>query len=163
MQTQGVAATGHSYIVYNREIQSWLTGSFCDFHQVSRYVSYRDSSIAIRIVSWGYRIVTPLDINHSIIIKSCQTYPEHIVMCHNAKTGLTATLSTIIFEPKTAAIHERQTRFTLRHHQNTSWNKNQIFVFLPETLDVRLFSSSFAFKFCMLQLAYLQKNSKAYA
>ena len=60
MQTQGVAATGHSYIVYNREIQSWLTGSFCDFHQVSRYVSYRDSSIAIRIVSWGYRIVTPL-------------------------------------------------------------------------------------------------------
>ena len=62
MQTQGVAATGQSYIhiVYNREIQSWLTGSFCDFHQVSRYVSYRDSSIAIRIVSWGYRIVTPL-------------------------------------------------------------------------------------------------------
>ena len=60
MQTQGVAATGHSYIVYIREIQSWLTGSFCDFHQVSRYVSYRDSSIAIRIVSWGYRIVTPL-------------------------------------------------------------------------------------------------------
>ena len=63
MQTQGVAATGHSYIVYNREIQSWLTGSFCDFHQVSRYVSYRDSSIAIRIVSWGYRIVTPLVCN----------------------------------------------------------------------------------------------------
>ena len=62
MQTQGVAATGHSYIVYNREIQSWLTGSFWDFHQVSRYVSYRDSSIAIRIVSWlkyrdTYRIV----------------------------------------------------------------------------------------------------------
>ena len=60
MQTQGVAATGQSYIVYNGEIQSWLTGSFCDFHQVSRYVSYRDSSIAIRIVSWGYRIVTTL-------------------------------------------------------------------------------------------------------
>ena len=68
MQTQGVAATGQSYIhiVYNREIQSWLTGSFCDFHQVSRYVSYRDSSIAIRIVSWGYRIVTPLVSNQSI-------------------------------------------------------------------------------------------------
>ena len=28
--------------------------------QVSRYVSYRDPSIAIRIVSWGYRIVTTL-------------------------------------------------------------------------------------------------------
>ena len=28
-----------------------MAGSFCDFHQVSRYVSYRDSSIAIRIVS----------------------------------------------------------------------------------------------------------------
>ena len=62
LNNNNVAATGQSYIhiVYNREIQSWLTGSFCDFHQVSRYVSYRDSSIAIRIVSWGYRIVTPL-------------------------------------------------------------------------------------------------------
>ena len=45
--------------------------------------------------------------NHSIIIKSCQTCPAHIVMCHNAKTGVTATLLTIIFEPKTAAFHER--------------------------------------------------------
>ena len=33
---------------------------FRHFQQVSRYVSYRDPSIAIRIVSWGYRIVTPL-------------------------------------------------------------------------------------------------------
>ena len=73
MQTQGVAATGHSYIVYNREIQSWLTGSFCDFHQVSRYVSYRDSSIAIRIVSWGYRIVTPLNWRYTNVIG---TYPN---------------------------------------------------------------------------------------
>ena len=82
-------------------------------------------------------------------------------MCHNAKTGVTATLSTIIFEPKTAAIHERQTRFTLRHHQNTSSNKNQIFVFLSDTLAVRLFSSSFAFNFCKLQLSYLQIYFKA--
>ena len=37
-----------------------LTRSFCHFLQVSRYVSYRDPSIAIRIVSWGYRIVTTL-------------------------------------------------------------------------------------------------------
>ena len=37
-----------------------LTRSFCHFQQVSRYVSYRDPSIAIRIVSWGYRIVTTL-------------------------------------------------------------------------------------------------------
>ena len=36
---------------------------FRHFQQVSRYVSYRDPSIAIRIVSWGYRIVTPLIIN----------------------------------------------------------------------------------------------------
>ena len=41
-------------------------------------------------------------INHSIIIKSCQTCPAHIVMCYNAKTGVTETLLTIIFEPKTA-------------------------------------------------------------
>ena len=47
-------------------------------------------------------------------MKSCQTCPELIVMCHNAKTGVTATLLSIIFEPKTAAIHERQTRFALR-------------------------------------------------
>ena len=33
---------------------------FRHFQQVSRYVSYRDPSIAIRIVSWGYRIVTSL-------------------------------------------------------------------------------------------------------
>ena len=32
----------------------------CKFEQVSRYVSYRDPRIAIRIVSRGYRIVTPL-------------------------------------------------------------------------------------------------------
>ena len=68
-------------------------------------------------------------------------------MCHNAKTGVTATLATIIFEPKTAAIHERQTRFALGHHQNTSSNKNQIFVFLPDTLAVRLLSPSFALTF----------------
>ena len=95
-------------------------------------------------------------INHSIIIKSCQTYPEHIVNCHNAKTGVTATLSTIVFEPKKAVIHESQTRFALRHHQNTSSNKNEIFVFLPDTLAVRLLISSFAFNFCKLQLSYLQ-------
>ena len=72
-------------------------------------------------------------------------------MCHNAKTGVTAALSTTIFEPKTAAIHERQTPFALRHHQNTSSNKNQIFVFLPDTLAVRLLISSFALNYCKLR------------
>ena len=60
MQTQGVAATGQSYIVYNTEIQSWLTGSFCicihfkyrDTYrivtQVSRYVSYREGTVSLR-------------------------------------------------------------------------------------------------------------------
>ena len=45
-----------------------LTRSFCHFQQVSRYVSYRDPSIAIRIVSWGYRIITTLVVcpNHRI-------------------------------------------------------------------------------------------------
>ena len=46
-------------------------------------------------------------INHIIINKSCQTCPAHIVKCHNAKTGVTATLLTMIFEPKTAVLHER--------------------------------------------------------
>ena len=57
MQTQGVAATGQSYIhiVYNREIQSWLTGSFCDFHQVSRYVSWLKYRDTYRIVRVPYR------------------------------------------------------------------------------------------------------------
>ena len=47
--------------------------------------------------------VSKLFINHN----NCQTYPEHIVMCHNAKTWVTATLLTINFEPKTASFHER--------------------------------------------------------
>ena len=59
------------------------------------------------------------------------------------------------FRAKTAAIHKRQTRFALRHHQDTSSNKNQIFVFLPDTLAVRLLSSSLSFSFCKLQLSYL--------
>ena len=46
-------------------------------------------------------------INHIIINKSCQTCPAHIVKCDNVKTGVTATLLTIIFEPKTAAFHQR--------------------------------------------------------
>ena len=37
---------------------------FYNFEKVSRYVSYRDPSIAIRIVSSGYRIVTPLHIRY---------------------------------------------------------------------------------------------------
>ena len=66
------------------------------------------------------------------------------------------------FRAKTAAIHERQTRFALRHHQDTSSNKNQIFVFLPDTLAVRLLSSSLSFSFCKLQLSYLQIYFIAY-
>ena len=46
-------------------------------------------------------------INHIIIIKSCQTCPTHIVMCHNANTGVTATLLATIFKRKTAVFHER--------------------------------------------------------
>ena len=117
-------------------------------HQVNTGASVHSREPKARVVEVYLYFVSKRFINHSIIIKSCQTYPEHIVMCHNAKTGVTATLSTIIVEPKTAAIHERQTRFTLRHHQNTSSNKNQIFVFLPDTLAVRLSSPSFAFNFC---------------
>ena len=81
MQTQGVAATSQSYIhiVYNREIQSWLTGSFWDFHQVSRYVSYRDSSIAIRIVSWGYRIVTPLWESRALSVSALRSFRHQSV------------------------------------------------------------------------------------
>ena len=53
--------------------------------------------------------------------------------------------------------------FALCHHQDTSSNKNKIFVFLPDTLAVRLLSSSFAFSFCKLQLSYLQIYFKANA
>ena len=116
-------------------------------HQVNAGASVHSREPKARVVEVYPYFVSKRFINHSIIIKSCQAYPEHIVMCHNAKTGVTA--------KKTAAIHERQTRFALRHHQNTSSNKNPIFVFLPDSLAVRLLSSSFAFNFCKLQLSYL--------
>ena len=133
-------------------------------HQVNAGTSVHSREPKARVAEVYPYFVSKRFINNSIIIKSCQTYPEHIVMCrHTAKTGVTATLSTIIFEPKTAAIHERQTRFTLRHHQNTSSNKNKIFVFLPDTLAVRLFSTSFPFNFYKLQLSYLKIYFKAYA
>ena len=132
-------------------------------HQVNSGASVHSREPKARVAEVYPYFVSNIFINHSITMKSCQTYPEHIVMCHNAKTGVTATLSTIIFEPKTAAIHERQTRVTLRHHQNTSANKNQIFVFLPATLAVLLFSTYFAFNFCKLPLSYLQIYFKAYA
>ena len=119
-----------------------------------------------RVVEVYLYFVSKRFINHSIIIKSCQTYPEHIVMCHNAKTGVTATLSTIIVDPKTAAIHERQTRFTLRHHQNTSSNKNQIFVFF---LILWLFDFSallllltFASSSCLI-CKFISKHMRNYA
>ena len=95
-------------------------------HQVIAGASVHSREPKTRVAEVYTYFVSKRFINHSIIFKSCQTYPEHIVICHNAKTVVTATLSTIIFEPKTAAIHERQTRFMLRHHQNTSSNKNQI-------------------------------------
>ena len=71
------------------------------------------------------------------------------------KSKSTATLLTIIFEPKTAAFHECSTRFKLRH-QPTRYQIKIKSVFLPDTLDVRLLGSSFAFSFCKLQLSYLQ-------
>ena len=93
-------------------------------------------------------------INHSIIIKSFQTCPAHIVMCHNAKNS--GNVINDHFRAKNSCDSRAQTRYALRHHQDTSSNKNEIFVFLPDTLAVRLLSSSFAFSSCKLQLSYLQ-------
>ena len=42
-------------------------------------------------------------------------------------------------------------------------SKLNIAFFLPDTLAVRLFGSSFAFSFCKLQLPYLRIYFKAYA
>ena len=88
-------------------------------------------------------------INHIVINKSCQTCPAHIVKWHNAKTGVTATLLTIIFEPKRA-------RFTSARHvlsyviiTTRAQIKIKLF-FIPDTLAVRLISSSFTFSFCKL-------------
>ena len=64
----------------------------------------------------------------------------------------------IIFKPKTAAFHECYTRFAF-----TSSTQNSIIFSLPDTLAVRLLSSSFTFSFCKLQLSYLQIYFKTYA
>ena len=95
-------------------------------------------------------------------VKSCQKCPAHIVMCYNAKTGVTETLLTIIFEPKTA-------RFTSARHVLSyaiTTTRAQIEIkccfFLPDTLAVRLLSYYFAFSFCKLQLSNLQIYFKAY-
>ena len=120
-------------------------------HQVNAGASVHSREPKARVAEVYPYFVSKRFINHSIIIKSCQTYPEHIVMCHNAKT-----LSTIIFEPKTAAIHERQTHFALRHHQNTKIKS--LFFFLILWL--------FDFSALLLQapaLSYLQIYFKAYA
>ena len=70
-------------------------------------------------------------INYIIIIKSCQTYPAHIVMCYNAKTGVTETLLTTIFEPKTA--HSTSARHVLSYVITTTRaqfkSKSNVFFF----------------------------------
>ena len=76
----------------------------------------------------------------------------YVPQCKNRSNG---NVITDHFRAKKAAIHKRQTRFALRHYQDTSSNKNQIFVFLFDTLAVQLLSPSFAFSFCKLQLSYL--------
>ena len=86
--------------------------------------------------------------------------PAHIVMCHNAITGVTATLLTIIFEPKTAPFHKRYTRFKLRHHHDTSPNQNQIFFSSSDSLAVRLLSSAFASSSCLIY-KFISKHMRA--
>ena len=94
-------------------------------------------------------------INHIIINKSCQTCPAHIVKCNNSKkTGVTATLLTIIFEPNTARFTSARHVLTeLRHHHDTSPNKNKIF----SSSTSQLF---FYFIFCKLQLSIYKFISK---
>ena len=76
-------------------------------HQVIAGASVHSREPKARVAEVYSYFVSNRFINHIIINKSCQTCPAHIVMCHNAKSGVTATLLTIIFEPKTAALHER--------------------------------------------------------
>ena len=95
-------------------------------------------------------------INYSIIIMSCRT-------CYNAKTVVTETLLTIIFEPKTAPF--TSARHVLSYVITTTRAQIQIkwVFFLPDTLAVRLLSYSFSFSFCKLQLSSLPIVFKAYA
>ena len=78
-------------------------------------------------------------INQNIIIKSCQTCPVHTVMCYNANTGVTETLLTIIFEPKTARF--TSARHVLSYVITTTRAQIQIkcVFFLPDTLSSQLF------------------------
>ena len=78
-------------------------------HQVIAGASVHSREPKARVAQVYPYFVSKRFINHSIIIKSCQTCPAHFVMCYNAKTGVTETLLTIIFEPKTA-------RFTSARH-----------------------------------------------
>ena len=86
--------------------------------------------------------VSKIFINHNIIInKSCQTCPAHIVKWHNAKTGVTATLLTIIFEPKKARF--TSARHVLSYVITTTRAQIKIkYFFIPDTLAVRLLSVS---------------------
>ena len=45
----------HRTVMGHQQASASLPGPFCKFQQVSRYVSYRDSSIVIRIVRVPYR------------------------------------------------------------------------------------------------------------
>ena len=132
-------------------------------HQVIAGASVHSREPKVRVAEVYPYFVSKRFINHSIIIKSCQTCPAHIVMCYKAKTGVTETLLTIIFEPKTA-------RFTSARHvlcYVITTTRAQIQIkcgfFLRDTMAVRLLSYSFAFSFCKLQLSSLQIYFKAYA
>ena len=129
-------------------------------HQVIAGASVHSREPKARVAEVYSYFVSKRFINHIVLNMSCQTCPAHIVKCHNAKTGITVTLLTIIFEPSTAAIDERHTRFKFRHHHDTSPNKNQFFCFILDTLAVRLLSSSFTFCFCKLQLSIFKIISK---
>ena len=74
---------------------------------LSRGASVHSREPKARVAEVYPYFVSKRFINHSIINKSCQTCPAHIVMCYNAKTGVTETLLTIIFEPKKSTFHER--------------------------------------------------------
>ena len=97
-------------------------------HQVIAGASVHSREPKARVAEVYSYFVSKIFINHIVINMSCQTCPAHIVKCHNAKTAITVTLLTIIFEPSTAAIDERHTRFKFRHHHDTSPNKIKYFV-----------------------------------
>ena len=98
-------------------------------HQVNAGASVHSCEHKARVADVYPYFVSKRFINHSIIIKSYQTYPEHIVVCHNAKNRGNGNVNNDHFRAKNSCDSRAPDTFALRHHQNTSSNKNQIFVF----------------------------------